>query len=69
MIIWKPSEWFKRFCKPDLREQCRAAYGDGFVVLYDMLNSGVPIGNLEETKEFLAMIEAVKQGCPVEVDG
>ena len=68
MIRWKLAEWFKRFCKPDLREQCRAAYGDDFVVMYDMVNHGAPIGNLEETKVFLAMIEAVKQGCPVEVD-
>lgn len=67
MIIWEPSEWFKRFCKPDLREQCRAAYGDDFVVMYDMVNRGEPIGNLAETKVFLAMVEAVKQGCPVEV--
>lgn len=54
--------------KPDLREQCKAAYGDDFVVMYDKFNRGVPIGNLKETKAFLAMVEAVKQGCPVEVD-
>lgn len=64
----KKLKLFKLFCEPDLREQCRAAYGDDFVVMYDMVNRGEPIGNLEKTKAFLAMVEAVKQGCPVEAE-
>ena len=49
------------FCKKkDLREICREKYGEDFVVMYDMVNRGMPIGNLEETKIFLAMVEAAK---------
>lgn len=51
----------KWFHKKDLREICREKYGDDFVFMYDLLNSGVPIGNLEETKIFLAMVEAAKE--------
>ena len=49
--------------KKDLREVCREKYGDDFVEMYDMVNAGVPIGNLEETKIFLAMVEAAKEEC------
>lgn len=63
MGVWyKPQEWFKKFlCKKDLREVCREKYGDDFVKMYDKVNAGVPIGNLEETTIFLAMVEAVKE--------
>ena len=47
--------------KKNLREVCREKYGDDFAVMYDKLNSGVPIGNLEETKIFLAMVDAAKE--------
>lgn len=50
--------------KKDLREVCREKYGDDFAAMYDKLNSGVPIGNLEETKIFLAMVEAAKEETP-----
>ena len=58
----KPQEWFKKFRKKDLREVCREKYGDDFVVMYDMVNSGLPIGNLEETQIFLSMVEKAKGG-------
>lgn len=63
MGIWyKPKDWFKKFCKKkDLREVCREKYGDEFVEMYDMANNGVPIGNLEETTIFLAMVEEARK--------
>lgn len=63
MGIWlTPQEWLKKFHKEkDLREVCREKYGDDFVKMYDMVNSGIPIGNLEETRIFLAMVEAAKE--------
>ena len=62
MGLWhKPQEWFKKFRKKDLREICREKYGDDFVKMYDMVNSGIPIGNMDETMIFLAMVEAAKE--------
>lgn len=62
-VYYKPQEWFKKFCrKKDLREVCREKYGDDFVEMYDMVNNGISIGNLEETQIFLAMVEAAKDG-------
>ena len=62
MGLWyKSQEWFKKFRKKDMREICREKYGDDFVKMYDMLNNGIPIGNLVETQIFLAMVEAAKE--------
>lgn len=62
MGLWyKPQEWFKKFCKKDLREICREKYGDGFVEMYDMVKEGIPIGNLRETQIFLAMVKAAEE--------
>lgn len=47
--------------KKDLREKCRELYGDDFVLLYDMLGSGIPIGNFHETKLFLALVEKARE--------
>ena len=52
-------QWFSP--KKDLREVCREKYGDDFADKYDMVNAGMPIGNFEETIEFLDKIEAVKK--------
>ena len=41
--------WILRKRKKDLRELCREKYGDEFVNLYDLVNRGIPIGDLEET--------------------
>ena len=63
MDIWyKPQEWLRKFMpkKKDLRQTCLEMYGDGFIRQYDAANMGIPIGNLEETKEFLAKVEAAK---------
>lgn len=57
---YKPQEWFKKIRKRDLREVCREKYGDDFVKMYDMVNDGTPIGNLEETQIFLAMVKAAE---------
>lgn len=46
--------------KKDLREKCRELYGDDFIVMYDMVNRGIPIGSLEETLIILAMVKAVE---------
>lgn len=64
MGLWyKPQEWFRKlFRKKDLREICREKYGDDFVKMYDMLNDGIPIGSLEETQIFLAMVKAAEEG-------
>ena len=62
MGLWyKPQEWFKKFRKKDLREVCREKYGDDFVKMYDMVNSGIPIGYMEKTQIFLAMVDAAKE--------
>lgn len=61
---YKPQEYFKKFFrrKKDLREVCRDKYGDDFVTMYDMLNNGITIGNLEETQIFLSMVKAAEEG-------
>lgn len=60
MGLWKRfNEWWHP--KRDLREICREKYGDDFAEMYDMVNAGIPIGNLEETKAFLALVEAAKE--------
>lgn len=48
-------------CIADAVKKCREKYGDDFVEMYDMLNNGIPIGNLDETQIFLAMVEAAKE--------
>ena len=35
-----------RLRKPTLRELCRREYGEHFVVLYDQLARGIPIGGI-----------------------
>lgn len=52
---------FNRKKKKDLREICREKYGNDFVELYDLLSSGVPIGNFDETIIILNMIEAARK--------
>lgn len=47
--------------KKTLREKCREKYGEDFVKMYDMVNNGIPIGNLEETQIFLAMVKAAEE--------
>ena len=47
--------------KKDLRELCRKRYGDEFVKMYDIINSGGTIGGFEETIIFLEMVEEVRK--------
>lgn len=63
MIRYNPQEFFKKFFrKKGLREACREKYGEDFVKMYDTLNAGIPIGSLEETQIFLAMVKAAEEG-------
>ena len=52
--------YVKMLFKPTLREACRRQYGEKFVKHYDELNSGIPMGNLRETIEFIDMVEQVR---------
>lgn len=52
--------FFDRFRTPTLRELCQREYGDEFVEKYDSLSSGIPIGGLADTEEFLEKLEAVR---------
>lgn len=54
--------WIRIICFFDLRKACWMVYGDHFVELYDTLNMGFPIGNMQETKAFLDLVERVKKG-------
>lgn len=45
----------------NLRELCRERYGEDFIVLYDTLSRGIPIGGLDKTKTVLDMISTVKK--------
>ncbi len=47
--------------KPSLRELCVQKYGEEFGRAYDDLCSGIPVGNIYETKLILKMIENVKE--------
>ena len=44
-----------------LRLMCKKEYGDEFIEMYDMLNSGIPIGDYGETIIVICMIELVRQ--------
>lgn len=56
MIVFK--RLFKR--RKDLRDLCKAEYGEDFVQKYDILASGGVIGGLGTTIAFIEMVEAVK---------
>ena len=58
---------FKR--EDDLRAKCVEAYGVEFGEMYDTLNSGGTIGGFLETAMFIDMLEAVKRGEPLKLDG
>ena len=44
----------------NLRKLCVKKYGEEFGKKYDSLNRGIPIGNLEETIDFINKVEEVK---------
>jgi hypothetical protein len=60
---------FKKHKEDDLRQKCIDAYGEKFGELYDFLCSGVPIGGFVETAIIIEMIDAVKRGDPIKLEG
>lgn len=53
---------FRKNRKKNLRELCKEKYGDDFVNMYDTINSGGTIGDLEETMIFLRLVEKAERG-------
>ena len=58
-MIKKIIKYFKRK-RFNLRQECINAYGEDFGVIYDKINEGEPVGNLEETCAVLKMIKDIK---------
>lgn len=46
--------------KKDLRDVIREKYGEAFAHRYDLVNLGMPIGNVDETMDFLAKVNEAK---------
>lgn len=46
--------------KKDLRDVIREKYGEAFAHKYDLVNLGMPIGNVDETMDFLAKVNEAK---------
>ena len=59
----------KKHKEDDLRQKCIDAYGEKFGELYDFLCSGVPIGGFVETAIMIEMMDAVKRGKPIKIEG
>lgn len=51
---------WKDLPKKDLREVIREKYGEAFAHKYDLVNLGMPIGNVDETMDFLAKVNEAK---------
>ena len=48
--------------KKKLRNKLKEKYGEYFVIhIYDKLNEGSPVGNLNDTIKYLQMIDKVRQ--------
>lgn len=47
--------------KPDLRERCVNAYGEDFGEIYDLMGTGTPVRNYEETLIILEMINRLRE--------
>lgn len=47
--------------KKDLREVIREKYGEAFAHKYDLVNLGIPIGNVDETMEFLIKVNECRK--------
>lgn len=47
--------------KKDLRDVIREKYGEAFAHKYDLVNLGMPIGNVEETMEFLIKVNECRK--------
>lgn len=46
--------------KKSLRDVIREKYGESFAHKYDLVNMGMPIGDLDETKDFVDKVSAAK---------
>lgn len=54
-------EWMRTHTqKKSLRDVIREKYGESFAHKYDLVNMGMPIGDLDETKDFIDKVEAAK---------
>lgn len=47
--------------KKDLRDVIREKYGEAFAHKYDLVNLGIPIGNVDETMEFLIKVDECRK--------
>lgn len=47
--------------KKDLRDVIREKYGEAFAHKYDLVNLGIPIGNVDETMEFLIKVNECRK--------
>lgn len=47
--------------KKDLRDVISEKYGDAFAYKYDLVNLGIPIGNVDETIEFLIKVNECRK--------
>lgn len=47
--------------KKGLREVIREKYGEAFAHKYDLVNLGIPIGNVDETMEFLTKVNECRK--------
>lgn len=47
--------------KKDLREVIREKYGEAFAHRYDLVNLGIPIGDVDETMEFLTKVNECRK--------
>lgn len=47
--------------KKDLRDVICEKYGEAFAHKYDLVNLGMPIGNVEETMEFLTKVNECRK--------
>jgi hypothetical protein len=53
--LWKDQS------KKDLREVIRKKYGEAFAHKYDLVNLGIPIGDVDETMEFLIKVNECRK--------
>lgn len=47
--------------KKDLREVIREKHGEAFAHKYDLVNLGMPIGNVDETMDFLTIVNECRR--------
>lgn len=56
-----PQEWIRKHQpKKEFRAVLCEKYGEGFAHKYDLVKMGMPIGDLDETRDFLSKVEAAK---------